>query len=477
MADRKVTISVETTADTKGLDATNQKLDDLGKKAEDGGKKSKGAAEGTKQVGNAAGRAAELVGSLTGAMGANSPAAAQMGAGIRVLKSLIEGSSAGVMGLATVIVGIGISAWTAYQKKIEESKKKMAELLDQLTESKIETGKQRIEGIADAFGRVEKAISAARAAQSELAAAWQDLNKAGQEVTDMELQRREKEELSRVAPGDEAGATAVKNRYAQIRESGAVSRREGDAVRAEQAARDDLETAAARRINIEETLKTSESARDVIAAQLDRSKGRADTVNPDQEDRKRAAKEVAEFTAQLVQLNKTVNDLNDSLGEAKTKERAAGISLQAAQVRGSRGVEAATALAAQNASDLDRDTAKARWGQTLGDLRSRASKVSTAWSATANEYRARSDAYDPQSRDYHDQGEWNKARQYDKRLDSAAKGAEKQAAAAEKLLQQLEKTPPDKLAAVLNTIARQLQALERGLTDVEARAKRPGSGG
>ncbi len=426
----------------------------------------------TGQAGQAAGRAAEMVASLTGAMGASSPAAAQMSSGIRVLKSLLEGSSAGILGLATVIVGIGISAWSAYQKKIEESKKKIAEMLDELTSAKIETGKRRIDDITDAFGRVEKSINAVRAAQVDLATAWQDLNKAGQEVSDMELQRMEKEQIARLSPNDEAGAVAIKNRFAQIRDEGSVARRQGDAIRAEQAAKDDLETAAARRINIEGTLSTASTARDVLASQIERSSRRADAgLNPDEKDRDRAKKEVVEFTAQLVALNKSILDLTDSLSAAKTKETAAGITLQAAQVRGSKGVAAAAALAAQNASDLDRDTAQARYGQKLGDLRSRASAAASSWSVTASEYRARSNAYDPQRRDYENQGEWNKSKITDKRLESSAKGAEKQAAAAEKLLDQLERTPPEKIAQILDLITRQLVTLEQGLAATKEHVK------
>ena len=430
------------------------------------------AGKATGQAGQAAGRAAEMVASLTGAMGASSPAAAQMSAGIRVLKGLLEGSSAGILGLATVIVGIGVSAWSAYQKKVEESKKKIAEMLDELTSAKIETGKKRIDEISDAFGRVERSVNAVRAAQAELASAWQDLNKAGQEVSDMELQRMEKEQIARLSPNDKAGEVAIKNRFAQIREEGSVARRQGDAIRAEQAAKDDLEAAVARRLNIEGTLSTSTNARDVLASQIDRSSRRADAgLNPDEKDRDRAKKEVVEFTAQLIALNKSILDLTDSLSAAKTKETAAGINLQAAQLRGTKGIAAASALAAQNADDLNRETAEARFGQKLGDLRSRASTVASSWSVTASEYRARSEAYDPQRRDYPNQGEWNKAKITDKRLDSTAKGAEKQAAAAEKLLDQLERTPPEKIAQILDLITRQLVALEQGLASTKEHIK------
>lgn len=477
MSDRKIKIAVETTADNKGLTESEKGLEKLNKAADETGTKTKAAGDGTKQFGQATGRAAEMVGSLTGAMGANGPAAAQMGAGLRVIKALAEGSVGGIMGLATVIVGVGVSAWTAYQRKVEDAKKKLEEFISDQTAKTIAQGAKKVDELSDAFGRVEKAISAAHAAQTELSAAWQNLNKAGQEVTDTEIARREKEELSRVGYGDEAGATAVKNKYAKIRESASASRKEGDAVRAEQAARDDLEAAAARRVNIEETLKKASEARDMRADLVDQYKRRADPANPDEADRKNAAEKLAAYTEQLAKLDQSIIDLTDSLNAAQTGERAAGLNYRAAQIRSTRGVAASSALAGQNISDLDRDTERARMAQTYGDIRTRATSIANTWSVTAAEYRARSDAYQPRRGDYANQGEWNKASIEDKRLEAHAKGAEKQSAAAQKLLAQLEKTPPEQIASLLEQITRQLAAFERSLSDVKARASRPGSGG
>ena len=471
MPDRKVTIGIETTADTKGIVESDKGLEKLSKTANETAKTTKGATDGTKQFGQATGRAAEMVGSLTGAMGANSPAAAQMGAGLRVIKSLAEGSAGGIMGLTTVIVGIGVSAWTAYQRKVEEAKKKLDEFVSQMTDRKIETGARRIEAIAEGFGRVEKAISSARAAQSELAAAWDDLNRAGQEVTSMELERREKADLARVNPEDQAGAAAVRARYTGLRESAALGARAGGAIRAEQAAQDDLTAASGRRANIEQTLGSSISARDIVAAQLARSSSRADPSNPDEEDRKNAAKETAAFTAQLAQLEKQVGELTDALAAARTTERAAGIRVQAAGIRAAQGIGAAEALAQQNTSDADLSATRTAWAQRLSDLRGRASSAASALSTRAVQFRAASDAYTPQRSDYDDQGDWNKARGKDRSMESQAKGAERLSDSARKLSDQLAKMNPEQLSSLFDTITRQLAQLDQAIKNAGQRSK------
>lgn len=362
---QELQLKIDTEYNGKGADAAAKDIKKIGKASKKAGEEQDKAGKHAQQFGQSTGRAAEMVGSLTGAMGQSGPAAARMGAGLRVIKALAEGSAGGLAGLATVLVGMGVSAWASYQRKVEEAQKKLQEFMAGLTDAKIDAGAKRIDSIAEGFSRVEKAISATRAAQSELAAAWDDLNRAGQEVTAMELERREKAALARVAPGDQAGAAAVRARYAGLRESAALGQRAGDAIRAEQAARDDLAAISGRRANIEQTLGSSVAARDLIAAQLARSTARADPMNKDEEERKRATQEVAAFTAQLAKLDKQVGELTAALAAARTSEKAAGIRVQAAGVRATRGLSAAEALADQNTSDAQLAAVRARESAVL----------------------------------------------------------------------------------------------------------------
>ena len=477
MAGQDLTLKIKTEYDGKGSEAAAKAVDGLAKSADKAGRAQASAGKQAQQLGQSTGRAAELVGSLTGAMGANSPAATAMSAGIRTLKTVIDSLNSGgglkgaMGGLATIAIGIAIAAYANYKKKVEEAKKITDEFMAGLTDAKIETGKQRIEGIADAFGRVEKAISSARAAQSELAAAWDDLNRAGQEVTSMELDRREKADLGRVNPEDQAGAAAVRAKYTGLRESSALGARAGGAIRAEQAAQDDLTAASGRRANIEQTLGSSISARDTIAAQLARSSARANPSNPDEEERKNAAKETAAFTAQLAQLEKQVGELTDALAAARTTERAAGIRVQAAGIRATQGIGAAEALAQQNTSDADLSSTRTAWAQRLSDMRGRASSNVSASSIRAVQFRAASDAYDPQRSDYDNQGDWNKAKLKDRSMESQAKGVEKLSDSARKLNDQLSKMKPEQLATVFDSISRQLAVLDNAIKAAEQRSK------
>jgi Mg2+ and Co2+ transporter CorA len=472
MTAQELQLKIDTEYDGKGADAAAKDIEKIGKASKKAGEEQDKAGKHAQQFGQSTGRAAEMVGSLTGAMGQSGPAAARMGAGLRVIKALAEGSAGGLAGLATVLVGMGVSAWASYQRKVEEAQKKLQEFMAGLTDAKIDAGAKRIDSIAEGFSRVEKAISATRAAQSELAAAWDDLNRAGQEVTAMELERREKAALARVAPGDQAGAAAVRARYAGLRESAALGQRAGDAIRAEQAARDDLAAISGRRANIEQTLGSSVAARDLIAAQLARSTARADPMNKDEEERKRATQEVAAFTAQLAKLDKQVADLTDALAAARTSEKAAGIRVQAAGLRATSGIDAASALAAQNTSDAETAAVRERWGQRLGDLRRRASSASSSLSARSASLSAAAEAFDPQRADYPHQGAWNQAKIRDRRMDDQAKGAARLSASAAKLDDQLSKMKPEQLAGVFDSITAQLARLETAVKNAEQRSKR-----
>jgi uncharacterized protein YoxC len=477
MTAQELLIKIKTLFEGKGTQDAGGAIDDLGKKGAEAGRKieqaSKGADKAVQQVGKSAKKAGDDVNS-----------------GFSKARKGIESVSKGMATLNKMVglfgaIGLIGSLKTAYttlagigdwiKNKITEGARKAAEaatkLADSLSSRKLEEGRRMVEGVAEGFTRVEKAISAARAAQSELAAAWQDLNKAGQEVTDMEISRREKAELAQLSPDDQAGQTRVRNKYAALRSDTALTRRAGDAIRAEQAAQDDLTAAADRRSNAQSALGQAVRSRDILADILRESENTA-MYSQDKDVRERAAKEVPELTKQVADLNKTISELTDRLAETTTSERAAGIRLDAARLRGSRGLNAAEALTAQDRSDLERDTSRAEWVQRLTDLRSRASSAASALGPRADALRAASDAYAPVRADYRTQDEWNAAGIRDKRMESSAKGAEKLAASADKLNDQLARMKPEQLAAVFDAITGQLAQLDRAVKNIDARAKR-----
>jgi ribosomal protein L32E len=159
------------------------------------------------------------------------------------------------------------------------------------------------------------------------------------------------------------------------------------------------------------------------------------------------------------------------LASAQTSERVAQISLNAANVRATSGVTAAQALSDQNVSDADLAATRAAWAQRLTDLRGRASSDASSLSIRAVQFRAASDAYNPQRSDYDDQGDWNKSRSKDQKMESQAKGAEKLADSAQKLNDQLTKMKPEQLASVFDSITKQLAALDSAVKAAEQRSK------
>ncbi|HRR34013.1 MAG TPA: hypothetical protein P5026_07945 [Kiritimatiellia bacterium] len=477
MTAQELLVKVKTLFEGKGTQDAAKAVEGLGEKGAEAGKKieqsAKGADKAVEKVGKTAKKSGEEVNSgySKAKRGIDSVSKA-----VGTLNKMV--GLFGVIGLIgslktayTTLKGIG--DWI--KDKITEGARKAAEaatkLADSLSSQKLEEGRRMVESVAEGFNRVEKAISAARAAQSELAAAWQDLNKAGQEVTDTELARREKAELARLSPDDQAGQTRVKNKYAAFRADTALTRRAGDAIRAEQAAQDDFTAASERRANAQSALGQAVRSRDILADILQTSENTA-MYSQDKAVREHAAKEVPELTKQVADFNKTIIDLTDRLAETTTSERAAGIRLDAARLRGSRGMDAAEALTAQDRSDLERDTARAQWGQRLTDLRSRASSAASALGTRAGAIRAASDAYAPVRADYRTQDQWNAATVRDKRMESSAKGAEQLAASADKLNEQLSKMKPEQLAAVFDSITRQLAQFDRAIKNAEARTKR-----
>ncbi len=148
MTAQELQLKIDTEYNGKGADAAAKDIEKIGKASKKAGEEQDKAGKHAQQFGQSTGRAAEMVGSLTGAMGQGGPAAARMGAGLRVIKALAEGSAGGLAGLATVLVGMGVSAWASYQRKVEESQKKLQEFMAGLTDAKIDAGAKRIDSIA-----------------------------------------------------------------------------------------------------------------------------------------------------------------------------------------------------------------------------------------------------------------------------------------------------------------------------------------
>jgi len=272
MADRKVTIAVESSADLQALADSKTALNELaaqekksGDVSKDSGDKKKKAGEETRQYGQAAGRAAELTASLSGAMGQGGPAAAQMGAGLRVLKALVEGSSAGLTGMATILVGMGVSAWVSYNNKVEESKKKIAEFKLQLQDNAREIQMSHMSELAQQHDKLRSAIDSEADAYNRLSSARASVDNAekGSRLADITL--KEKQAQFALKPGDEVGAAKVSAEFSKQRRDLDTEYQIKDARRS--AEQKDHELAAA-----QERLEVTQKQEAELAKQLEQTK-------------------------------------------------------------------------------------------------------------------------------------------------------------------------------------------------------------
>lgn len=466
MTAKELLISIKTLFDGKGSAEAQRQLDATGKKAAEAGKKS---ADGFLKAGKGAQLFEKTMGNLNKVM-----------------------TGFGILG----IIGVLMQLWNMLKKVSEWIGDKMTaavraagaaaeEMADKLSSSKLEEAGRLISNITDGFNRVEKAISAAHAAQSQLSDAWRDLNKAGQEATDMELERREKAELARLDQGDETGRTRVTNKYAAIRAENSLARRQADYMQAEQAAAADISAASSRRMNAQSGLEKMELTKTIMEDQLSYSQDTLSRLTPlpgeklsdqDEKARQRAAEEVANFTDKIAALNRTIDDTTAILEAAKTAERSGELRLMAARVRSTQGYSAAEALTAQDTSDLARETervtAEAKYRDRISSATERAKTLASSYDTRADVFRAQADASDPQRRNFGSRDSFMRATAEDRRLEKAAVGAEKQSEAVNKLLAQLERTPPEKIAALLGGIESQLRAFESSIRNAEQRSRR-----
>lgn len=395
MADKDLTLQIKSQFDDSGAKDAVKAAEEVGDKTAQAGKQ---ATDQLKATDDAAKKATSAVSGI-GAMAEKSGAKAQ--SGLSKARAGVESVSKGVATLNKLVTGFGIiglisSVQRAYNTiknlvdfikdkataSLREAAKTAGEMADKLADKRIEAAGKMIGSLADSYTRVATAIDRARTAQSGMVSAWDDLNRARREVDDMALDRQEKDELARVPDDDEAGKTAVRNKYAASRADIEFSRRAADAARAEQSAQDDLAAASGRRSGTQDAIKGATGDRATLASQLDAAKDAAfaalrrtivlntwESVSSptkvvqyeiDRADYARSTKEAEELTKQLAALDKSIAALKETLPQEMASERNAEIRLSAAKLRGGAGIAAASALTEQEKAALGRDTERAQ---------------------------------------------------------------------------------------------------------------------
>lgn len=215
--DMTLTMRIKSVFDGAGSKEAAAATEDLAKKANDAGKSAKGLSDNTSKMGQSVGKAAELTGNLSNALGHGGKEAQQMGAAMRVLNAVLQGSSGGLMGLATLAIGAGVAAWVSYQNKVAEAKKKLEDFRNQMVQNKMAQDRLDIEKMAGQYDVLRKAIDDASDAQSRLNTAQAAADNADKAARLAEADLREKEETNKLKPGDDLGRAKITAKYSAER--------------------------------------------------------------------------------------------------------------------------------------------------------------------------------------------------------------------------------------------------------------------
>lgn len=504
MADRKVTIAVETTGDTKALDDASKKLDTLGKAADDTGKKNKGAADNTQKMGQAAGRAAELTGSLSGAMAQGGPAAQQMGAGLRVLNAVIQGSTGGLMGMATLIIGAGVSAWVAYHNKVEAAKKKLEDFAAQIEKNKAAADTAGVDRLAGQYDVLRNSIDEASAASERLSIAQASADNAEKAARMADITLREKQARNGLKTGDEVGAAKIAAQFSGERRD----------LESEYGVRGaEREAASKARALSDSESKSRIAAADVQSTQqaLGEMAGRIRAVNEQLADLYGAgaptkqvidpmsaggfggavkyntvvneaeqAKQAAALRGQASGLDANYQKIAEAIAAALERQAKEAVEVQARRIEAEAAVNAYDTVRDMNprinAADAAADARNVRDVTASANSALFRGRLDKTVDAARNNYDVRqreASMIDPSDFKRVGGRAYQEATRIDKDRDKQAAEAKRLLEAAEAAKKQIEAMDPAALTKVFTSLTRQFDRMDKAIKDMDERAKRP----
>ena len=454
-AARELLIKIKSLFDRSGTDAAAGGVENLGKKSEEAASRSK-------------------TGFLKAGQGAT-----MFGKTMSNVNKLMTGF--GILGVISALMALWqtlkkVYEWidgklnAAVRKAAEEARKAM----DAFADRRLGDMRKKVADSAAEFDRLSKAIAGAESRAKALSAAGQAFADARKERDMLMLDAREKAETAALAPGDAAGAAEISARYS-TRRSEVEARHAADRdARAVIAAESAVTAADATRQSSFDAIDRNQQTRREAGASLSAANMRLENAkaNSDTPSIERESKAIAELNKNLEALAKEDERLREAIREAAGKRELAALDLDTARFRAGQVGTAREAVRAQDVAGYERAAAEARISARRSELLERARPAASAASARADAFRAEADAFSPQRGDFRRQDDFNAARNKDKRLENAAAGAEKMNAEAQRLLDQLEKTPPEKLAGLLSKITAQLSGLERAIADAESRSRR-----
>jgi hypothetical protein len=505
MSDRKVKISVETTADTKGIVESEKGLQKLNKTADDTNKKTKGASEGTKQFGQVAGKAAELTGNLSNALNQGGPAAQQMAAGMRSLGAALNGLQGGKLGLITLAIGLAITLWVKYQNAVEAAKKKIEEFNATQREKGLAKQQTEIRALSEEYDALTRSLKGASEAQEALWAAWDKADSANRKMLLAEITYNEKLAMSKIDPDSktaEVDTAKVKARYSARRadvnleyDARASIRNIDRAQGYEQDIRREMGVQAGALDQLQQKQESlaaqKKAAEDAIENATLRPTADAAAMKKTIDTNKQlleGSNGVPGVVKQLEEVSGQLKEISAAMAKNETLLKPAAIQTRAAQVEYDALAASGPAINALDASMDQRAIKKQQAQANLELYRGRLDKTLQDTQARYDAQRAAAAQFD--AKDYRGAGSRERtwASNHDRELDRDAADTGRSLESLKGLKKKIEGATQKEAEAWVRSVERVLdtqdkrnsefwRAANQRINDIEARAKRPGSGG
>jgi hypothetical protein len=508
-------IRIQTALEKGGVQGAKDELAALTAETEKAKKSTDDAGKSSANMGQSVGKAAELTGSLTAAMAAGGPEAQQLGAGLRVLKAIVEGSSAGLMGLATVLVGAGVSAYVAYRNGVEESKKKLAEFLAQIEANKRAQDAAGVDRMAGQYDVLRKSVDEATAATDRLNQAQAAADSAEKAARMADITLREKQAQNALKKDDTIGSAKVSAQFAGERRNLETEYAIRDAERnakAKASAQSDAEyklsitenrdipIAKGKLADFEARIReVNEALYDLYGAGAPKKEvvdkisgtGIATTVtwktvvDKEKQDKQAALlQEKLKGTDKEPGLEANYSETAAVLASAFERQKKEAIEVQARRIESqaankqfdtTRGMTPRinaeeSAAEARNVREVTADRNQALFRGRLEQTRR---------SAEQNYEGRTRDAVMIDAGDFKRVGgqSYQDAKSLDKERDRQAAEAKRLMDTAKALEEQIKNMDPAALTRTFTAVSRKLDQLDKAIKDMDARAKRPGSGG
>lgn len=504
MSDRKVKISVETTADPKGIVESEKGLQKLNKAADDTNKKTKGAANETKQFGQVAGKAAELTGNLSNALNQGGPAAQKMGASMRSLGAIINGLQGGIAGLATLAIGLAIAAWVKYQNSVEAAKKKIEEFNATQREKGLAKQQTEIRALSEEYDALTRSLKGASEAQEALWAAWDKADSANRKMLLAEITYNEKLAMSKIDPDSktaEVDTAKVKARYsarradvnleydarASIRNIDRAQGNEQDIRREMGVQAGALDQLQQKQESLASQKKAAEDAIENAIMNETDAAAMKKTIDTNKQ-LLEGSNGVPGVVKQLEEVSGQLKEISAAMAKNETLLKPAAIQTRAAQVEYDALAASGPAVNALDASMDQRAIKKQQAQANLELYRGRLDKTLQDTQTRYDAQRAAAAQFD--AKDYRGAGyrERNWAANHDRELDRDAADTGRSLESLKGLKKKIEGATQKEAEAWVRSVERVLdtqdkrnaefwRAANQRINDIEARAKRPGSGG